>query len=178
MSDTCDDNRFDLIEKYKKNLIEATNVETSTEEMKVLDSILFRFWQMGWLEKLELPPAQPEQTRVFVELVVKYPDPELCTYKEYRGKPYYSIKYIENGEGYIGYGTYKPEVLSQYLKEYFIPSAQPEIIHCRDCKHWQSEEHIGNNNVHTLNIASLPCKNWLTGGDWYCANAERRTGET
>lgn len=73
-----------------------------------------------------LPSAQPESTRTFVELVVEYPDPELCTYKEYKGKPYYSIKYIENGETYIGYGTYNPKVLSQYLKEYFILSAQPE----------------------------------------------------
>lgn len=71
-------------------------------------------------------PQQPEQTRVFVELVVEYPDPELCTYKEYKGKPYYSIKYIENGKAYVGYGTYNPEVLSQYLKEYFISSAQPD----------------------------------------------------
>ena len=73
-----------------------------------------------------LPSAQPESTRTFVELVVEYPDPELCTYKEYRGKPYYSIKYIENGETYVGYGTYKPEVLSRYLREYFMSSAQPE----------------------------------------------------
>ena len=78
-------------------------------------------------EKIKsLPSAQPESTRTFVELVVKYPDPELCTYKEYKGKPYYSIKYIENGETYIGYGTYNPKVLSQYLKEYFLLSAQPE----------------------------------------------------
>ena len=73
-----------------------------------------------------LESVQPEQTRIFVELVVEYPDPELCTYKEYRGKPYYSIKYIENGETHIGFGTYKPEVLSQYLKENFISSVQPE----------------------------------------------------
>lgn len=46
----CNDNRFDLIEKAKQRLIKATNIETSPEEMKVLDSILFRFWQMGWLE--------------------------------------------------------------------------------------------------------------------------------
>lgn len=79
-----------------------------------------------------LPSAQPEKTRIFVELVVEYPDPELCTYKEYRGKPYYSIKYIENGERYVGFGTYKPEVLSQYLKEYFISSAQPDKLkRCR-----------------------------------------------
>ena len=73
-----------------------------------------------------LPSAQPESTRTFVELVVEYPDPELCTYKEYKGYPYYSIKYIENGETYVGYSTYNPEVLSQYLKEYFISSAQPK----------------------------------------------------
>lgn len=54
-----------------------------------------------------------------------------------------------------------------------LPSAQSEIIHCRDCEHWQSEEFIGNNNVHTLNLASLPCKNWLTAGDWYCGSAKR-----
>lgn len=53
MAELCTDNRFDLIEKYKKKLIEATNIETSTEEMNVLDNILFRFWQMGLLEKLE-----------------------------------------------------------------------------------------------------------------------------
>lgn len=82
----------------------------------------------GLIRRLEdLPSAQPESTRTFVELVVRYPDPELCTYKEYKGKPYYSIKYIENGETYVGYGTYNPEVLSQYLKEYFISSVQPEI---------------------------------------------------
>lgn len=76
-----------------------------------------------------LPSAEPE-TRTFVELVVEYPDPELCAYKEFKGKPYYSIKYIENGETYVGYGTYNPEVLSQYLREYFMPSAQPEHATC------------------------------------------------
>lgn len=62
--------------------------------------------------------------RTFVELVVEYRDPELCAYKEYKGKPYYSIKYIENGETYVGYGTYNPKVLSRYLSEYFISSTQ------------------------------------------------------
>lgn len=53
MSDMIDDNRFALIEKYKQRLIEGTNIESRPEEMEVLDSILFRFWQMGWLDKLE-----------------------------------------------------------------------------------------------------------------------------
>ena len=52
--DICGDNRFEVIEKYKQKLIEATNIETSPDEMAVLDSILFRFWQMGWL-----PAAEP-----------------------------------------------------------------------------------------------------------------------
>lgn len=58
MSDMIDDNRFVLIEKYKQRLIESTNIESSHEEMEVLDSILFRFWQMGWLDKLEKPEPQ------------------------------------------------------------------------------------------------------------------------
>lgn len=57
MADFCDDNRFELIEKYKQKLIEETNIESTPDEMKVLDNILFRFWQMGWLDKLEQQTA-------------------------------------------------------------------------------------------------------------------------
>lgn len=53
MSELCTDNRFELIEKYKQELIAATNIETAQDEMAVIDNILFRFWQMGWLDKLE-----------------------------------------------------------------------------------------------------------------------------
>jgi len=86
-------------------------------------------------ELKQLPSAQPDVpdtnvgdtiSRRFVELLAEYHDPEICPYKEYKGKPYFSIKYIENGEEYIGYGTYNPKVLSQYLREYFMVSAQPE----------------------------------------------------
>lgn len=89
--------------------------------------------------------------KTFVELVVEYPDPKLCTYKEYTGKPYYSIKYIENGETYVGYGTYNPEVLSRYLKEYFVPSAQPEIIRCGECVHHVDNFFCRKANHHTSN---------------------------
>lgn len=50
MDNICTDNRFEIIEKYKKDLIESTNIEDSPEEMAVIDNILFRFWQMGWLK--------------------------------------------------------------------------------------------------------------------------------
>lgn len=46
----CTDDRFEVIESYKKKLIEATNIEDSPEEMAVIDNILFRFWQIGWLQ--------------------------------------------------------------------------------------------------------------------------------
>ena len=58
MCDICGDNRFEIIEAYKRKLIEATNIEASPEEMAVIDNILFRFWQMGWL-----PSAQPERKK-------------------------------------------------------------------------------------------------------------------
>ena len=61
--------------------------------------------------------------RTFVELVERYVDPEICPYPEYKGKPYYSIKYIENGEEYVGYSTYNLQVMSGFLKKYFMSSA-------------------------------------------------------
>lgn len=70
-------------------------------------------------------PLPKGHGRKFEEIVVEYPPADLCTYPEYRDKPYFSIKYEENGEHVIGFGTYKPEVLSRYLKEYFIA---PTII--------------------------------------------------
>lgn len=51
MNETCADDRFEVIEKYKQKLIESTNIEQSPKEMEVIDNILFRFWQMGWLER-------------------------------------------------------------------------------------------------------------------------------
>ena len=79
-----------------------------------------------WIPEADIPATQSESTRTFVGLEVRYPDPEVCPYKEYKGKPYYSIKYIEDGVGHVGYGTYNPEVLSQYLREYFMPLGYEE----------------------------------------------------
>ena len=47
----CGDNRFEIIQKAKDDLKQATNIDSSPDEMKVLDSFLFRAWQMGWLDK-------------------------------------------------------------------------------------------------------------------------------
>lgn len=121
MSDIYVDNRFEIIEAYKKKLIEYTNIESSPEEMAVIDNILFRFWQMGWL-----PDAHPEQqkARIFQGIIVEYLT--ISTHPEYEGKPYFSIKYTEDGQDFIGYGTYKPDVLSEFLKEYFMTSAEQQ----------------------------------------------------
>lgn len=73
---------------------------------------------------------KPERSRTFLEIVVSYP--VFCAYPEYEDKPYYAIKYEEKGETIIGFGTYKPKVLSQYLRQYFLPSAEPE----RKTGHW------------------------------------------
>lgn len=51
--DIVGDNRFEIIQKAKKDLLESTNIEMSPDEMKVLDEFLFRCWQMGWLRKYE-----------------------------------------------------------------------------------------------------------------------------
>ena len=58
MTEICGDNRFEVIAEYKKRLIESTNIESSPDEMAVIDSILFRFWQMGWIPAADVEPKQ------------------------------------------------------------------------------------------------------------------------
>ena len=53
MNDICTDNRYEIIERARADIIEATNIETSPKEMEVLNNILFRAWQMGWLKQYE-----------------------------------------------------------------------------------------------------------------------------
>lgn len=74
-AEVCGDNRFELIEKYKEKLVKATNIETAKEEMDVIDNILFRFWQMGWLDKLEadvVPRSEYDDLKMkFTELDIE-----------------------------------------------------------------------------------------------------------
>lgn len=52
---SCTDNRFDVIDRAKQDLLESTNIDTSPKEMEMLDNFLFRCWQMGWLKQYEEP---------------------------------------------------------------------------------------------------------------------------
>ena len=88
------------------------------------DKGLSKFEEAGVAIKNGTPLPKGHE-RKFEEIMVGYPPAELCTYPEYRDKPYFSIKYEEDGRHIIGFGTYKPEVLSRYLREYFIA---PTII--------------------------------------------------
>lgn len=51
--EVCGDNRFEVIAKAKQHLLDSTNIHTSEDEMKALDSFLFRCWQMGWLKQYD-----------------------------------------------------------------------------------------------------------------------------
>ena len=53
MVDICGDNRFIIIKRAKEDILQSTNIESSKDEMKVLDNFLFRCWQMGWLDKYD-----------------------------------------------------------------------------------------------------------------------------
>lgn len=66
--EVCGDNRFEIIEKAKKEIISSTNIETRPEEMAVLDSFLYRCWQMGWLERYEeQKPAWSEEDKAILQ---------------------------------------------------------------------------------------------------------------
>lgn len=59
-------------------------------------------------------------SKIFKRIHARYIPDEINPYKEYYGKPYYEIEYEENGETFVGFGTYNIDVLSKYLIVYFI----------------------------------------------------------
>ena len=69
--ETCGDNRFEIIQKAKDHLLASTNINSSPEELAVLDSILFRAWQMGWLDKYE-PDYKERMKKEYWQLKDRY----------------------------------------------------------------------------------------------------------
>ena len=51
-----------------------------------------------------------------------------------------------------------------------IPSAEPEIIHCRDCENWDTTWTNFQPNYHYCSMVDGARRD-----DFYCADAERRT---
>lgn len=110
------------------------------------------------IQALEQEPCEDAISQEFLELVVQYPPKDLCIYPEYRDKPYYSIKYYENGECHVGYGTYNLEVLSRFLKDYFITPVKPQekighwILHeIEDTLRWYECDQCGGSAVKKYN---------------------------
>lgn len=58
MNGCCGDYRFEVIAEAKRELLDQTNIESSPEEMAVIDNVLFRIWQMGWIPQMRMPTSE------------------------------------------------------------------------------------------------------------------------
>lgn len=144
MDEMCTDNRFELIEKYKKELIESTNIETSPEEMNVLDNILFRFWQMGWLDSIDRMLLVKESAKTLM----------------HSGGDSVFAKTLRNA------GRFIQNAIDGEAPEFEkIPSAQPETTHCAECKHWKHSD-VRKNYCEVFD--------WVNTADDFCSFAERK----
>ena len=71
MMETCGDNRFEIIQKAKDDMLESTNIGYSLDEIQTMDSFLFRAWQMGWLDKYE-PDYKERMKKEYWQLKDRY----------------------------------------------------------------------------------------------------------
>ena len=58
-----------------------------------------------------------------------------------------------------------------------LPSAQPEIIQCKDCKHWR-EGTVYSYCDRLYGMGVLDTYDYMVAEDDYCSYAERRTDES
>ena len=70
----------------------------------------------------------------------------------------------------VASGYCHPANIADELRK--LPSAQPEIIRCKDCKHWTND--IGDYNYCNEEAHGFY---YRCSGDDYCSFAERRTDE-
>ena len=82
---------------------------------------------------------------------------------------------MDNGDEYINYGDAVGEIEQ-------LPSAQPEIIQCKDCKHWIPYDWMFSEVWQSKNIADYPedeigcnCCDMAMKANDFCSRAERRT---
>ena len=131
--DYCDDNRFRLIEHYKQKLIESTNIETSPAEMKVLDNILYRIWQMGWLP--DLKGIDCDNADIYCED---------CEHHRYTSWCENAIKnHREFDAAYqTGWGDGVDDGAEATLRGLGLPECTEYLVHCEDCEDYIKEEGI------------------------------------
>ena len=59
-----------------------------------------------------------------------------------------------------------------------LPSAQPEIVRCKDCKHRPTLDEDGELDFPPTYRCPCQCDDyyysWMPKDDWFCGNAERR----
>ena len=115
LREVCGDDRFDLIAKARETLIDRTNIEMRQDEMNVLDSILFRCWQMGWLDQLRDTPEQavaatlgsePDETELTQTYDAGFENGVMAVFQQLEGVEDYEelqdliAEYWAEGEGY------------------------------------------------------------------------------
>ena len=59
-------------------------------------------------------------------------------------------------------------------KKLQLPSAQPDIIRCKDCKHWKDSDGVYRRGIGAESKCPLNLKK-VYEGTFYCGMAERRT---
>lgn len=136
MDNMCTDNRFELIEKYKKELIESTNIETSQDEMAVLDNLLFRFWQMGWLDRLE----QPERKTGELSDYIKRED-AIKAMAQYL----MDMALIDNPEASDRIKEWEGSIAAPVMST--VKAADVvEVVRCKDCKYGHLRDNTKRNS--------------------------------
>ena len=73
---------------------------------------------------------------------------------------------VESVECALAFHSYAGGIASKAIMN--LPSAQPKIIRCKDCKH----RYVDGDNVR-FNVCELN-HNKVQSDNWYCADAERK----
>jgi len=127
--EVCGDDRFELIGKAKRKLLECTNIESRPEEVAVLDSILFRCWQMGLLDQLREDNSCAECAEGMGRYADSLCDPLKQRIAELEGQRDVLLRCLENDYGIKA-------SWDGLRKLWFTESATSELDYAEDKSRW------------------------------------------
>ena len=84
------------------------------------------------------------------------------------------------GRNLVTDGTFMARLINEIVIDR-LPSAEPQIIRCKDCKHWIPYDWMFSEVWHSKNIADYPeddigcdCSEMKMKANDFCSRAERR----
>ena len=151
---------------YRQDALEALRTCYETERIDYTNGNEYINYDQAVHEVEQAPSAQPERTEYIPETKAVRSKRDCVDLSERVSATFYDQEHEEWTQQTVTIADVLDSVCDEYT---ILPSAQPEIIYCKDCKYYRWEIDMCDEPYSTAHNVVHECD--------YCSRAERKTDE-